>query len=346
MACVAHRAGGASGASGAGQSGGAGVAADSAVAAVAAGGGEADSGVAGGAVAGVAAVACVAAGSIGAAGGVAAGSAVAAGAAGEAVAAVGAGAATGHADVSVGTAAAVATVTAVARRTRDTGAPQECGSTCGPTGASVAARPASTTGPTAGAVADAAAAGPTDTAGTGSPGLPPGPTGTAMAEQPRRPAGATGLTDRTGAAGATVTPQNSASPTGLPGPRHPIGAIADQRPPKPVLAGCIHQTQHVLLHGLQPRDAGRLASRVAVAPRGQQRDKALIEGRDPGADGLIFLGMGAEQGRDRDRHLIGTGGQHRRRGARRRCVDRIDRRTNARQIRSRRRHYLGRHAHE
>lgn len=156
------------------------------------------------------------------------------------------------------------------------------------------------------------------------------------AEQGAEPAGAAGTVgaeravNSAEAAVATVAVQDPAGPAGLPGPRRPVGAVADQRAPQQRHGRRVDRTQQLLL------DVGGLGAGIRACRAREGLHDLLVKRRRLSAQRLIGLRVAAKQRRHGGGHLIGTGGQHTRRGGRGRSIGRADRRADACQIRRRR----------
>ncbi len=203
------------------------------------------------------------------------------------------------------------------------GAPHRRRATPGPTGPTRTPHPAT------------APPGPPNPAG------PPGPTSPAVTDQPRRPArtpGCARITATTPIAAATEQP--AAITTGLTHPTTgPVGAVADQRPPRHRHTRRVHRIQQALRRG-------SLRARIPPRAGGQHRAELLMKPRHPPRQHLIIAPMLRKQPRDRRRHLILCRTSHRCRRACRRRTGRADRRPQHRQIRRRRQHHLRRHHHK
>ncbi|CFJ27475.1 Uncharacterised protein [Mycobacterium tuberculosis] len=184
--------------------------------------------------------------------------------------------------------------------------------------------PAIAAGP---AVAPQPSAGPAGTTGRAGATQAAGP---AVADQPGRPARTAGLTGGAGPAVAAVAVQDPAGPAGLPGPRRPVGAVADQRAPQQRHGRRVDRTQQLLL------DVGGLGAGIRACRAREGLHDLLVKRRRLSSQRLIGLRVAAKQRRHGGGHLIGTGGQHTRRGGRGRSIGRADRRADACQIRRRR----------
>jgi hypothetical protein len=194
-----------------------------------------------------------------------------------------------------------------------------------PAGSAVPAEPAVPGGVECTRAADPAVA-PQQPAGpAGPPGTaadPAGTAGTAGAHQPSGPAGTAVEARRARAAGAAVAKQEPAGGAVCPGPRGPVGAVADQRAPGQRQAGRIDRTEQTRLHRLH-RISGKRRSiaglRAGIGPRtrGQRLHKLGMKCRRLSAERLKVLTVARKQRRDRRRHLIlGRGQNPRRRGGR------------------------------
>ncbi len=117
---------------------------------------------------------------------------------------------------------------------------------------------------------------------------------------------------------------------GLPGPRRPVGAVADQRAPQQRHGRRVDRTQQLLL------DVGGLGAGIRACRAREGLHDLLVKRRRLSSQRLIGLRVAAKQRRHGGGHLIGTGGQHTRRGGRGRSIGRADRRADACQIRRRR----------
>ncbi len=201
--------------------------------------------------------------------------------------------------------------TAVPAQTTDTGGPRSTrpAGTAGPE--QQPADPAGTTGTpveatgaarTAGAaVAEEQAAGP-----AGAPlGLarPAGTAGATVAEEPGPPTGSTVLTASAGPTGSAAAEQYSAVAAGCPGSWSAIAAVADQRPPKQRLRGCVDCGRHALEQGR----SGEIGSCVAGRSRVDGLHKPVMKRRRLLADRLISQAVRIDQCGDRSRHRIGAG---------------------------------------
>ncbi len=185
------------------------------------------------------------------------------------------------------------------------------------------------------------AAGPADPSSTG--GYPAGPAiATGTEQDPAGPAGPArsrgGGVGRTVPAVTAVAPQDSARPTVLPGPRRPVGAIADQRTTQQRLGGRIDHTQHLLL-GLQQHAIADVDDRIQLPRIGQCLHELHVEGRHLDAQRLIVPRVAGKQRRDRRRNLVGGGGRQRRRSDRCHRVGLADHGRDTAQIRRRRREH-------
>ncbi len=175
--------------------------------------------------------------------------------------------------------------TAVPAQTTDTGGPRS-------------ARPAGTAGPEQQ---------PADPAGTtGTPVEATGAArtaGAAVAEEPGPPTGSTVLTASAGPTGSAAAEQYSAVAAGCPGSWSAIAAVADQRPPKQRLRGCVDCGRHVLEQGR----SGEIGSCVAGRSRVDGLHKPVMKRRRLLADRLISQAVRIDQCGDRSRHRIGAG---------------------------------------
>ncbi len=161
---------------------------------------------------------------------------------------------------------------------------------------------------------------------------------TAVAEQAGITAPAARLSGSPGPAVTAVAPQDSARPTVLPGPRRPVGAIADQRTTHQRLGGRIDHTQHLLL-GLQQHAIADVDDRIQLPRIGQCLRELHVEGRHLDAQRLIVPRVAGKQRRDRRRNLVGGGGRQRRRSDRCHRVGLADHGRDTAQIRRRRREH-------
>src|SRR5262249_46610909 len=122
----------------------------------------------------------------------------------------------------------------------------------------------------------------------GAPGTdrarPAGTALTAVAEQPGSAAVAARLPGSSGSSVAAVAPQKPSGPAVLPGPRHPVGAVAQQRATQQRLPGRKHA------QALQWRGIGRLGGRVRNPRAVQRLHEPLVEGRRLSTERLIGLG--------------------------------------------------------
>ncbi|CFH41481.1 Uncharacterised protein [Mycobacterium tuberculosis] len=167
---------------------------------------------------------------------------------------------------------------------------------------------------------------------------PPDTAMTAVAEQAGITAPAARLSGSPGPAVTAVAPQDSARPTVLPGPRRPVGAIADQRTTHQRLGGRIDHTQHLLL-GLQQHAIADVDDRIQLPRIGQCLRELHVEGRHLDAQRLIVPRVAGKQRRDRRRNLVGGGGRQRRRSDRCHRVGLADHGRDTAQIRRRRREH-------
>ncbi len=146
---------------------------------------------------------------------------------------------------------------------------------------------------------------------------PAGRANSAVTEQERRPSGPTRLPRRTRPAITAIAPQQPTRPAGLPGPRRPIGPLADQRSPQQQLGGEVDHPHHVLgnglqrlREGLQRHNIGRLGGGIRAPHAGQNVYELGMKRLRLRAQRLILLGVAREERRNRGRHLVLGSGQH------------------------------------
>ncbi|VBA38522.1 hypothetical protein LAUMK136_02539 [Mycobacterium attenuatum] len=229
------------------------------------------------------------------------------------------------------------------------------------TGAAVAEQPAvaaDTTNAAVGVVDRRAPAGPPNaaiavkpparsartasSAGGGGRSGPAGPTHAAIAQQAGGPAGPASRSDvRAIAAVAAIAQQPPAGPAGCAdGSADPVGAVADQRAPGQCQEGLVDQVEQILL------DIGGLGPGICGHTRIEALHKLGVKRRDLGAQRLVLRCVLRKQRRNSRRDLVGTGRQQARGGHRCRGVGRAYGRTDARQIRYRRGHYVRHRDHK